>query len=364
MCYHRCVMKRYNKFYNVSLGNFLKVACCSLSIITIASCAEEPFEQESSSESELLQAVIDLRTALKKSGSDISIDYLDNITSLDTQKAQDLWKNLEEIKKNKSINDEVKSLAASLWSKCKSFFGFKKEENKPTDDKSSQAEPELNIAEEWQKVEEVVDNLITKYKSLGKSDNFCDPLNSFKNMGKRLCDDDSDGELSGLKYILKDLDSDKKDKVFEDNTEVIVLINNVQSAIKAFFYKFDKSEQAGGSPSQKEQKLNKAEEWKKVDDAAQNLIQKFPMSNNNNFWAPLRSILETGKRLCDNNDSYSNFKNDLYGLKDFKFGNEDRTQLNNNKEGLALMDQVESEISAFINKFYKSEQAGDSKVSK
>jgi hypothetical protein len=77
----------------------------------------------------------------------------------------------------------------------------------------------------------------------------------------------------------------------------------------------------------------------------------------------LKSILETGKRLCDNNDSYSNFQNDLYGLKGFKFGNEDRTQLKNNKEGLALMDQVESAISAFINKFYKSESSGDSKVS-
>ena len=43
-------MKRYNKFYNVSLGNFLKVACCSLSIITIASCAEEPFEEDDSSD--------------------------------------------------------------------------------------------------------------------------------------------------------------------------------------------------------------------------------------------------------------------------------------------------------------------------
>ena len=151
-------MKRYNKFYNVSLGNFLKVACCSLSIITIASCAEEPFEEDDSSDvrSELLKAVSDFRAALKNSGSDVSIAYLDDIENLDTQKAQDLCKNLEEIKNNKSINDEVKNLAANLGSKCKKFFDLKKEENKPTDDKSSQAEPELNIAEAWKKVENAV----------------------------------------------------------------------------------------------------------------------------------------------------------------------------------------------------------------
>lgn len=360
-------MKRYNKFYNVFLGNFLKVACCSLSIITIASCAEEPFEeQESNSESELLQAASALRTALgNSSDSGISIADLDNITSLDPQKAQDLCKNLEEIKKNKSIKDEVKSLAANLWNRCKKFFGLKKEENKPTDDNPSQKEPKLNIAEEWKKVEKAVDNLITKYKSLGKSEDFCNPLNSFKNMGKRLCVDDSDGELSGLKYILKDLDSDKKNKVFADNTEVIVLINNVQSVIKDFFNKFDKSKPAGGSPSQKEQKLNKAEEWKKVDDAAQELIQKFQsMGMSDNFWNPLNSMLEAGKRLCDNNDSYSNFTNDLEGLKGFKFGDDDREKFAVNKDVIELMNKVESAIIAFINKFYKSEPAGDSKVSK
>jgi hypothetical protein len=152
-------MKRYNKFYNVSLGNFLKVACCSLSIITIASCEEEPFEQESNSESELLQAASALRTALgNSSNSGISIADLENITSLDPQKAQNLCENLEKIKKDESITDKVKGLAANLWSKCKSFFSFKKEENKPTDDNPSQAEPELNITEEWQKVEEVVNS--------------------------------------------------------------------------------------------------------------------------------------------------------------------------------------------------------------
>lgn len=355
-------MKRYNKFYNVFLGNFLKVACCSLSIITIASCAEEPFEeQESNSESELLQAANALRTALEKSGSDFSIAYLDDIENLDTQKAQDLCKNLEEIKNNKSINDEVKNLAANLGSKCKKFFDLKKEENKPTDDNPSQAEPELNIAEEWQKVEDAVNNLITKYKSLGKSEDFCNPLNSFKNMGKRLCDDDFDGELSGLKYILKDLDSDKKDKVFADNTEVIVLINNVQSVIKDFFNKFDKSKPAGGSPS----KLNKAKEWEKVDDAAQKLIKKFQNAGRgDNFWAPLQSILETGKRLCDNNDSYSNFTNDLEGLKGFKFGDDDRKEFSYDQKVIELMNKVESAIDAFINKFDKSAPAGDSKVSK
>lgn len=354
-------MKRYNKFYNVSLGNLLKVACCSLSIITIASCAEDPFEQESSSESELLQAASDLRTALgNSSDSGISIADLDNITSLDPQEAQILCKNLEKIKKDKSKTDKIKGLAANLLSKFKNFLGLKKEENKPTDDNPSQAEPKLNIAKEWKKIENDVNNLINKFKHLGKDEDFLRPLKSILLIGGDLYNKDFNGDLKSLKFPLYN-DEDKK--ALANNQDVLDLLSKIESEIDAFIDKFSKSEQAVGSSSQEESKLNKAKAWEKVKEAAQKLILEFKSAGmDDNFGAHLRSILEAGERICDN-DSYFNFQNDLEGLKDFKFGEEDRGKFTHDSEVIKLMNKVESAISAFIDKFYKSEQAGDSKVS-
>lgn len=344
-------MKRYNKFYNVSLGNFLKVACCSLSIITIASCEEEPFEQDSSSESELLQAANALRTALEKSGSDISIAYLDDIENLDTQKAQDLCKNLEEIKNNKSINDEVKNLAANLGSKCKKFFDRKKEENKPTDDKPSQEEPKLNKAAEWKKVEEVVNNLITKYESVGKQHPH---LKTFIENGKRLCDSDSDySDLRDFNYALNGLVSDKE--VFQTNPDVLGLINKVESEVNAFINKLDKAEEW--------KKIDKAEKWKKIENDVRNLISKLTELGKADFCSPLDSIIKIGEDLYK-----KDFDDDLRRCFNFKFlGDEDRKKLEADKkyeDCLVLLTKVESAIDAFINKFGKSAPAGDSNVSK
>ena len=355
-------MKRYNKFYNVSLGNFLKVACCSLSIITIASCEEEPFEeQESNNKSDLQKAASDFRAALKNTDSCISIDDLDNITSLDSQKAQNLCENLEKITKDESITDKLKGLAANLLSKYKKFFGVEKEENKPTDDNPSQAEPKLNIAEEWKKIENDVNNLINKFKHLGKDEDFLRPLNSILLIGGDLYNKDFNGDLKSLKFPLYN-DEDKK--ALANNQDVLDLLSKIESEIDAFIDKFSKSEPAGGSPSQEESKLNKAKAWKKVKEAAQKLISEFEIAGmNDNFWAHLGSILEAGERICDN-DSYFNFQNDLEGLKGFKFGASDRKEFEENKKVLDLMDKVEFEINDFINKFYKSEPAGDSKVSK
>ena len=356
MCYHRCVMKRYNKFYNVSLGNFLKVACCSLSIITIASCAEEPWEEDGNSESDLQKAASNLRTALKNSGSDISITYLDDVKSLNLQTAKDVHKQLDKIENNNSIPDYVKRFAKKLSSQLETIYGFKAEP------KLNKAEEwKLNIAKEWKKVEEVVDNLITKYKSLGMIDNFCDPLISFKNMGKRLCVDDSDGELSGLKYILTDLDSDKKNKVFEDNAEVIMLINNVESVIKDFFNKFDKSEPAGVSPFQAEPKLTKEQQLAKLEKAIHKLSirDKSFQQNGGANWDQVDRIRETGKELLHDGSAnkLENFKmalNDLVSIKN---------NFENNEDVLDLINKIEYESNAFINKFYKSKPAVDSKVS-
>ena len=106
-------MKRYNKFYNVSLGNFLKVACCSLSIITIASCAEEPLEQESSESELLLQAANALRTELGNSScSDLSSADLDNIQNLkpNSKEARRLYKKLEKVKDNQGVTGKLKTL--------------------------------------------------------------------------------------------------------------------------------------------------------------------------------------------------------------------------------------------------------------
>lgn len=354
-------MKRYNKFYNVSLGNFLKVACCSLSIITIASCAEEPLEgEESNSKSDLLKAANDLSSALEKSGRDISIDYLDDIENLDFQKAQILCKNLEEIQGNESITDEIKSLAANLRSECNKFFDFKKEENKPTDDKPSQEEPKLNIAEEWKKIENDVNELINKFQKLGKDEDFLNPLKSILEIGGDLYNNDFNGDLKCLKFPLYE---DKEKKALTNNQDVLDLLSKIESEIDAFIDKFDKSEQAVGSSSQEESKLNKTEKWKKVEDAAQKLITKFQSAGKKeNFWDHLQSILDTGKRICAN-DSYSNFTSDLYGVKCFKFNDEDRVEFSSDQNVIELMNKVEAEINDFINKFYKSAPAGDSKVS-
>lgn len=360
-------MKRYNKFYNISLGNFLKVACCSLSIITIASCAEEPFEQESNSESELLLETANaLRIELGNSSySGLSSADLDNIQNLkpNSEEARQLCKKLEKAKDNQGVTRKLKTLFTDLCSKCKSFFGFEKEENKPTDDNPSQAEPKLNIAEEWKKIENNVKQLITQYERLGKGDDLiCHPLTSILYLGTGL--DDAEVVCSQLKKWGKDFISDKGD--FQGNQDVLDLFDQVASEIDAFIEKFDKSEQAVGGPSPKEQKLNKTEEWKKVEEAAQKLINKANSRGvvNDNVWAPLKSILDAGQRLCAN-DSYSNLINDLQGLKGFKFGEEDRREFKYHApEVIELMNKVESGISAFIDKFYKSEAAVDINVSK
>lgn len=347
-------MKRYNKFYNVSLGNFLKVACCSLSIITIASCAEEPFEQESSSESELLQAASDLRTALgNASDSGISIADLDNITSLDPQKAQNLCENLEKITKDESITDKLKGLAANLWSKCKSFFGLKKEENKPTDDKPSQKEQKLDRTEEWKKVEKVVNKLITKYKNLGK-DYYCPYLNSILGLGEVT---DTGVVCANLKERGKDLKSDKED--FQKHKDVLDLIDKVAFEIDAFIEKFDKSEQAVGSPSQKEQKLNKAEEWKKIEDAVRKLITKYQSFKFGGMQCThLNSFIDNGKSLCADDGALTDFKSALTVLVSDKNGvKKNQTSFNLTStdvtEVLDLINKIEYESNAFINKFYE-----------
>ena len=170
-----------------------------------------------------------------------------------------------------------------------------------------------------------------------------------------LYNNDFNGDLKCLKFPLY---GDEDRNKLTNNTEVLELLNKVESEIDAFIEKFDKSEQAGGSPS----KLNKAKEWEKVDDAAQQLIKKFQNAGrNDNFWAPLQSILDTGKRICAN-DSYSNFTNELDGLNGFKFGDDDRKEFSDDQKVIELMNKVESAISAFINKFYKSEQAVDINV--
>lgn len=305
-------MKKYNKFYNVSLGNFLKVACCSLSIITIASCAEEPLEgEESNSKSDLLKVANDLSSALEKSGSDISIAYMEE-----------------------------------------------------TDDNPFQKEQKLNIAEEWKKIANDVKNLINEFKKLGKDD-FLPPLVSILKTGEYLAENDFNGDLKCLNFpCYGDEDRRKLENDHPKYKVCLVLMDKIKSGIDAFIDKFDKSEQAVGSSSQEESKLNKAKAWEKVKEAAQKLIMKFKSAGkDDNFGDHLKSILEVGERICDN-DSYFNFQNDLEGLKCFKFGVSDRKEFEENKDVLDLMDKVESEINDFINKFYKSEPAGDSKVSK
>lgn len=358
-------MKRYNKFYNVSLGNFLKVACCSLSIITIASCEEEPFEeQESNNKSDLQKAASDFRAALKNTDSCISIDDLDNITSLDSQKAQNLCENLEKITKDESITDKLKGLAARLLSKCKKFFGVEKEENKPTDDNPSQAEPKLNIAEEWKKVEEAVENLKTKYKSLGKG-HYCPPLDSIIYLGNVL--NDVEVVCANLKERGKDVNSDKE--VFQKHKDVLDLIDKVVFEINAFIDKFDKSEPAGGSPSQEESKLNKAKEWKKVEDAAQKLITKYQSFKFGGMqYTHLNSFIDNGKSLCADDGALTDFKSALTVLvSDKSEVKKNQTSFNLTStdvtEVLDLINKIEYESNAFINKFYKSKPAVDSKVS-
>ena len=358
-------MKRYNKFYNVSLGNFLKVACCSLSIITIASCEEEPFEQENSESELLLQTANALRTELENSSySDLSSADLDNIQNLkpNSAEARQLCDKLEKAKDNQGVTGKLKILVTDLWSKCKSFFGFNKEENKPTDDKSSQAEPELNKAEEWKKVENAVQMLITKYKSLGKNKNFYDPLNSILYLGKEL--NDVKNVCDQLNEWGKNFDSDKK--YFKDNPDVLALINKVEFEIDAFIEKFDKSKPAGGSPS----KLNKTKEWEKIEDAVKKLITKYKSFKFGGMqYQHLNSFIDNGKSLCADDGALTDFKSALTVLvSDKNEVKKNQTSFNLTStdvtEVLDLINKIEYESNAFINKFYKSEPAGDSKVSK
>ena len=66
-------------------------------------------------------------------------------------------------------------------------------------------------------------------------------------VGKNLCANDSDGELGNLKSALGCIVSYKQEEKFKNHQDVIDLFDKVESEIKAFIKKFDKSEPAGDS---------------------------------------------------------------------------------------------------------------------
>ena len=180
-------------------------------------------------------------------------------------------------------------------------------------------------------------------------------LETFITNGKRLCNSDSDySDLRDFNCAFNGLVSDKED--FQNNPDVLVLINKVESEVNAFINKLDKAEEW--------EKIDKAEKWKKIETDVKNLINKFKelrekVKITDNFWYPLDSILKAGEYLRN-----YDFESRLIrpSLSFTLFGEDDRTLLSDYPEVIMLMDKVKSEVNAFINKFGKSEPAVDSSV--